>query len=202
MDGSQTVPFITDQSHLQLLDKQRYVVVRPTGEIVSFYKGLQKRFLSLLSSSASPFSYPNYPHMMIRGFPEGTDLQTLRQMVYGWTKTISRLKIKLKSLSYFPDPYKVVLFEIEKNEVLVDAYNKLALATAALPHFDPQRSADEWTFHISIVYGKELQAAEWENVIEKIDDHKIPSLECTVDAVELVSYDDAKERDEEFRFGQ
>jgi 2'-5' RNA ligase len=202
MDESFKVPFMTDQGHLQSLDKQRYIVVRPIGEIVSFYKSLQKELLSLFSPSASALSHPNYPHMMIRGFPEGTDLQTLRQIVDGWTKTISPLPIKLKNLSYFPDPYRVVLFEIEKNGALIDAYNGLAAAAVLLPQFEPRRSADEWTFHMSILYGKELPAAEWEKVIENINTYTIPSLDCVVDTIELVSYENATERYEVFHLGQ
>jgi 2'-5' RNA ligase superfamily len=202
MNESFQVPFMTDQGHLQSLDKQRYVVVRPIGEIVSFYKSLQKQLLSLFSSSAFPLSYPNHPHMMIRGFPEGTDLQSLRQIVDEWAKSISPPKIKLRTLSYFPDPYKVVLLEIEKNRALIDAYNKLAAMTAVLPQFEPQRSADEWTFHMSILYGKELPAAEWEKVIENLGAYNVPSLGCVVDTIELVSYDDAKEKDEVFHLGQ
>jgi hypothetical protein len=119
MNESFKAPFMPDQGHLQSLDKQRYIVVRPIGEIVSFYKSLQKNLLSLFSPAASALSYPNYPHMMIRGFPEGTHLQSLRQIVDGWTKATSPRQIKLKKVTYFPDPYKVVLFEIEKNGALI-----------------------------------------------------------------------------------
>src|SRR5262245_9166629 len=129
-----------DRRHIQLLKRQRYVVVRPTGEVVSFYKQLQKELLSLLSSSISVVSYPGYPHVTIRGFPEGTDLDSLRRIIGEWVETVSPLDIRIGGLSYFPDPYKVVFVEIAKNEALVDAFNRLSLATAELPQFEPQRS--------------------------------------------------------------
>ena len=193
--------FITNPSHLQSLESQRFVVARIGGESESLYKSLQEEFLRLLTASRSIVSYPNVPHVTIRGFPEGTDLQTLRQIVREWARATSPLQIKLNQLSHFPSPYKIVILEVEKNAALVHAYDRLADATASLPRFEPRRTSDEWTFHVSILYGKDIGSAEWQNLVERLKDYRVPPLESIVSTIELVSFDGGQETDEEFRLG-
>jgi 2'-5' RNA ligase len=112
-------PFIDDREHIARLEGQRYVVLRPTGIIPDVYAQVQAVVKEKLAGL--PVSYPAQPHITLAGFPKGTHLESVRQVVAEWTPTISALQVEIERVSFFPAPFQIVIVQVRKTAALFTA---------------------------------------------------------------------------------
>ena len=190
--------FMTDPEHLKGLEGRRFIVLRPTGEVSKVYKETQARFKELFTNKE--VTYPNTEHVMLRGYPSGTELKDVTEAAE--TLMGKRgFKVEILKLATFPSPFKIIVFEVVKTPELIVAYEDLSNETRAkkLPHFEPERSSDEWIFHMSVAYCEKLNDGEWEKVEKEVAEIDTPKASCFVDALEVVSYDDQGEHVREIK---
>src|SRR6185503_146036 len=95
----------------------------PTGIVAEIYAQIQGTVKERLAGL--PVSYPAHPHVTLAGFPKGTDLESVRELVAQWTPTIAHLKVELERASVFPAPFQIVIAQVRKTVALFDALASL-----------------------------------------------------------------------------
>lgn len=102
----------------------------------------------------------------------------------------------------FPAPWQIVIARLARTASIVSAYATLtnALADTDLRRLD-ERSIDDWTFHMSVVYGKALDGDAWSalerSVTREYDEHPTE----VVSEAELVWYSGGVEHHEVMPLG-
>ncbi|WP_336645917.1 2'-5' RNA ligase family protein [Microbacterium sp. USHLN186] len=190
-------PFMNTREQLDSLDGQQYLVLRPTSDVADCYVEEQTRALELRE-----LPHPHTGHVTLRGFYEPTRRDDLAALVRAWASTQQPIEIIADAVDVFPEPWQIVILRLARTRALVTAYTSL---TEILDATDFRRlgelSVDEWTFHMSVVYGKTLAREDWQAIEAARVREFQHSVSEVVSDVELVSYVGGKEHREIIRLG-
>jgi hypothetical protein len=183
---------IDDPDHIALLEGQRYVVLRPTGVVPDVYNQIRTAVKGKLAGL--PVSYPAQPHVMLTGFPKGTPLEAVRELVSQWAPTIPRLRIEVEGVSFFPIPFQIVIVRVRTTADLFHALSSLRDLSKGHGLGDlPTTAPADWIFHMSVAYCSTLSASAWADVTHFIETLHTPPAQCIVGEVEVVAFDDGQE---------
>lgn len=180
--------------HAALLQGHHYVVLSFPDQIADEYKRVQSDLFSKLAQGAA--SAPLEPHVLIRGYPSGGP-SLVEEVFRRWAASTPALAITVDGLDVFPAPYKTVIFSVSKTPQLIDAFLRLETLSdeSALPRWpeDEPQSIDEWRFHMSVLYGNELDDDIWADLASQVRAFRLPALGWQVHQAHLVTYDDGRE---------
>jgi hypothetical protein len=189
-------PFMTGDDRLRRLEGQQYLVLRPTGAVAALYREVQA---SALDRGVLP--HPHTEHVTLRGFYEPERLDDVRQIARAWAAGRGPIELRAEAVDLFPAPWQIVILRLARTADLVAAYADL---TAALGRTDLRRldelAVDDWTFHLSVVYGKELSPQDWE-AFARTQTREVAATETVYEA-ELVWYLDGVEHAEVLPLGR
>jgi hypothetical protein len=121
-----------------------------------------------------------------------------------WSSELSPLSIKAERLSHFGPPHQVVILRVKKTEALSRAYCRVAeLSNQADLPILPQggRPIEEWVFHVSLAYCKDLPESDWARVVELVDHLSVSPARYVAEDAELVCFDDDGEHQAIYRLG-
>ncbi|GGD87137.1 2'-5' RNA ligase family protein [Microbacterium murale] len=152
-------PFMNDPRQLASLEGQQYLVLRPSGAVAADYRAVQDAVLPTLPAGTK---HPHTEHVTLRGFYEPDRLEDVRTVVRTWAAAQHPIEITTEAIDTFPAPWQIVIARLVRTASLVSAYATLTdtLAITDFRRLD-ERSLDDWTFHMSVVYGKALDADAW-----------------------------------------
>jgi 2'-5' RNA ligase len=185
-------PFIDDPGHIALVEGERYVVLRPTASIPDIYDRVRALFKEKLAGL--PVSYPAEPHVTLAGLAKGTPLESVRELVSEWARTIPRLQLEVEGVSSFPSPSQIVIVQVRRTDELFHALSSLRAAARQRGLGDLAVIAPtDWIFHMSVAYCSALKASEWTEVMSFAETVKVPPAYCTVSEVEIVAFDERQE---------
>ncbi len=192
---SDHLPFIDDPAHVALLEGQRYLVLRPYGEVSSAHAAVQSLVRARLPGL--PVSYPARAHVTLQGFPNSTSLEHVQTFAASWAAGVPPLRIEVERLSVFPAPFKTVIIQVRKTPHLFRALS--SARELAKRRGLPERpagsvpSVDEWIFHMSVAYCSQLSDDDWSRVPSFIETLGVPSVACVVPYAELAAFDHGRE---------
>lgn len=182
---------------LSSLDGQQYLVLRPRLAVADLYAAEQRAALE-----AAELPHPHTGHVALRGFYEPTRQEQLASLVRAWAAAQQPIEIIAEAVDAFPAPWQILILRLARTPSLVAAY---ATLTEMLAASDFRRlgelDLDDWTFHMSVVYGKTLTGDAWNDIESaRTRDLVEPPHEIVLDA-ELVSYSHGEEHAEIIRLG-
>lgn len=144
---------------LASLEGQQYLVLRPTVGVASLYRDVQD---AALARFGVDIPHPHTEHVTLRGFREPGRREELRGLIHGWAAGQEPVEVRAEAVDAFPSPWQILIVRLARAASLVSAYTRL---TAALEPTDFRRldelAVDDWTFHLSVVYGRALPPADW-----------------------------------------
>ena len=193
---------MTDPAHLTALAGQKYVVMRVGGEVDRLFQETRRLLLERLAGL--PVGHPNAGHVTLRGFPCGTDYDRLSQVLDDWSTETPPLAIETERLAYFGPPHQIIMLRVRRTEALVRAYARLAKLAdeAGLPAIAGiARPVEDWVFHISLVYCRNVPEADWARVVALVDGLTVRSARKVAEDAELVCFDDEGEHQTVYRLG-
>ncbi|PCE16489.1 hypothetical protein AUC47_01200 [Microbacterium sp. SZ1] len=190
-------PFMNAPDQLASLDGQQYLVLRPSGPVAELYEREQDAALQ-----HADVRHPHTGHVTLRGFYEPQRREELAALVREWAAAQPPVDVTVEAVDVFPAPWQIVILRLARTATVVSAYASL---TRALDATDFRRlgelSLEDWTFHLSVLYGKTLSAHEW-NALEAASVLELADGPTeTIDEIELVSYDSGAEYAEVIRLG-
>ncbi len=182
---------------LASLDGQQYLVLRPTGAVAALYEREQDAALQ-----RADVRHPHTGHVTLRGFYEPERRDELTALVREWAAVQSPIEVTVEAVDVFPMPWQILILRLVRSESLVSAYASLTGALEATDFYRlGELSLEDWTFHLSVLYGKTLSPEAWDALatasVRELSDH--PSE--IIDEIELVSYDGGVEHAEVIRLG-
>lgn len=179
-------PIMTDPKQLRSLEGQQYLVLRPAAEVADDYAVVQDALLKTLSDAVT---HPHAAHVTLRGFSEPERLAELRAVVLEWAAAQHPITITAEAIDTFPAPWQIVLVRLARTPSLVAAYASLTRALAGTDFIRlDELSLEDWTFHLSVVYGRKLEPDAWADVERTVRrEYSIRPTEILAEA-ELVSY--------------
>lgn len=131
---------------------------------------------------------------MLTGFPAGTSLQAVDELVSGWAPTIFQLRLQVERVSAFPTPFQIVIVQVRKIVELFHALSSLRELAKARGLGDwPAIAAADWIFHMSVAYCSTLGPAAWAASTKFIETLDVPPAQCIVGEVEVAAFDDGQE---------
>ena len=152
-------PFMSTPEQLASLEGQQYLVLRPTGAVEAAYEQAQA---AALAAAGVPLRHPHTGHVTLRGFFEPERRIEVQRLIREWGARQQPIEVVADAVDAFPAPWQIVIVRLARTASLVSAYADL---TAALRSTDLRRldelSVDDWTFHLSVVYGRTLDAESW-----------------------------------------
>ncbi|MFF7291095.1 2'-5' RNA ligase family protein [Microbacterium sp. NPDC008134] len=183
---------------LESLEGQQYLVLRPTGELADRFRAEQNDALVL-----SRLPHPYTGHVTLRGFYEPTRRADLTALVRTWAMEQDPIEMTGEAIDSFPDPWQILILRLARTDSLVSAYATLTERLDATDfHRLGELPLDEWTFHMSVVYGKALSGADWTAIESaRVSEFAHPVCE-TATQLELVSYSNGAERREVIPLGR
>ncbi|MEJ1088168.1 2'-5' RNA ligase family protein [Microbacterium sp. Mu-80] len=188
--------FMTDAGQLRDLEGQQYVVLRPAGAVMREFDRVQDAARHRLGDSVR---YPGAAHVTLRGLYEPERVEQVRNLVRRWAAQQHPIEIVFEAVDAFPAPWQIIIARLARTPSLTHAYASL---TEALERTDLRRigelSLDEWVFHLSAVYAKTLDPADWARVASDLAREYAEPTTDTISEVEFVTYFDATERREVF----
>ncbi|KQV00471.1 hypothetical protein ASC55_14970 [Microbacterium sp. Root322] len=144
---------------LASLEGQQYLVLRPTAAVGTVYRDVQDAAVSRLGV---PARRPHTGHVTLRGFYEPERREALTELIRSWAARQAPIEVIAEAVDEFPMPWQILIVRLARSPSLVSAYSSL---TAALDATDFRRIGElpleDWTFHLSVLYGKTLDGAEW-----------------------------------------
>lgn len=125
-----------------------------------------------------------------------------RKTIREWAAHQHPIELAVDAIDVFPAPWQIVIARLARTDALVAAYASLtdALAETGFRRLD-ERPLEEWTFHLSMLYGKTLDAAEWAPFAASAVRELPDGPACTVAEAELVSYEAGIEHAEVITLG-
>ncbi|MDF2507758.1 MAG: hypothetical protein K0Q52_1617 [Microbacterium sp.] len=157
-------PFMDTPEQLASLEGQQYLVLRPTAGVGRLYREVQD---AALARVGIPARRPHTGHVTLRGFYEPERRQELAEVIRAWAEKQPPIEVSAEAVDEFPAPWQILILRLARTTSLVSAYSTL---TAALDATDFRRLGElplvDWTFHLSVLYGKTLDAAEWSRFAE------------------------------------
>lgn len=192
-------PFMETPEHLTSLDGQQYLVLRPTGEVAAAYREVQD---AAFASLEVPVRHPHTGHVTLRGFSEPARRGELGVLIHEWAAKQRPIEVIAEAVDEFPAPWQILIVRLARTTSLVSAYARL---TDALEHTDICRLGElplkDWTFHMSVLYGKTLDAAEWSQFAQAPPRTFESAPTETITEAELVWYQDGIEHAEILSLG-
>ncbi|MDT0156284.1 2'-5' RNA ligase family protein [Microbacterium sp. ARD32] len=186
-----TRDFMTDPKQLRDLEGQQYIVLRPIGAVMREFDRVQDAARQRLGNSVR---YPGAAHVTLRGLYEPERIDVVRSVVKKWAAALHPIDVATEAVDSFPAPWQIIIARLRRTPSLLRAYASL---TEALDATDLHRIGElplqEWTFHLSTVYAKTLDAQAWAQLASDTH-HEYPTPPTeTIAEVELVTYFDATE---------
>ncbi|WP_091230202.1 2'-5' RNA ligase family protein [Microbacterium sp. 3J1] len=191
-------PFMKNPGQLESLEGQQYLVLRPTSGVADRYVREQNDALAV-----ARLPHPYTGHVTLRGFYEPARREELAALIRSWASEQQPIEIMGEAIDAFPEPWQILILRLARTRSLVSAY---ATLTELLDATDFRRLGelplDDWTFHMSIVYGKTLSGEAWAAIeSERVQKFEHPIQETVFEA-ELVSYSDGTEHSEIILLGR
>ncbi len=180
-------PFMDTPDQLASLEGQQYLVLRPTGAVAAEYRAIQEAALGRLDT---PLRHPHTEHVTLRGFFEPERQEELRAVIRAWAAEQGPLELTADAVDVFPAPWQIVILRLARTPALVHAYASL---TEVLQPTDFRRldelSVEDWTFHLSVLYGKTLDPETWQQLAATEVRPLLPAPTEVVTEVEFVWYE-------------
>ena len=184
--------FMDDPDHISALEGERFVVMRPAPALRKCHRQAQDALRQRLAGL--PTSFPACAHVTLAGFPAGTPLDAVQDLVAGWARGVPALRLSVERAASFPAPFQIAVLEVRKTEALFAAL--LGIRQQA-----EQRGlrlvesipAEEWTFHMSLAYCPNLSADEWAGVAQFMEAMRVPKVSEMQRTVEIVAFDEGRE---------
>ena len=152
--------FMTGSSVLASLEGQQYVVLRPRGDVATFYDAERAAFRSALPAAVTS---PNTGHVTLRGFEEPARTAELKDFLARWAGRQEPIEVEVTDVDGFAPPFQILIARLARSSSLVGAYASL---TAALDGTDFRRVGElpleDWVFHLSLIYASALTEDEWD----------------------------------------
>lgn len=184
---------------LASLDGQQYLVLRPTGAVAAAYRAIQEAALARLDT---PLRHPHTEHVTLRGFFEPERREDLRAVIRACAAEQGPLELTADAVDVFPAPWQVLILRLARTPALVRAYASL---TEALRPTDFRRldelSVEEWTFHLSVLYGRTLDPETWQHLAATEARPLTPAPTEVVTEAEFVWYEGGVEHAEVIPLG-
>lgn len=179
-------PFMTRPDQLASLEGQQYLVLRPGGAVSEEYRSMQGPLVAALPPTVT---HPHTEHATLRGFFEPERHDAVAAVIREWAAQQHPIEIVAEAVDTFPAPWQIVIMRLARTPSLVHAYASLTelLAATDLRRLD-ERPLEEWTFHLSVVYGKTLPADVWADLDGTVRRTLTPPLRTTVTEAELITY--------------
>lgn len=174
-------------------------MLRPTEAVAAEYQSLQRDTLAALDTSVT---FPHTGHVTLRGFAESERREELVAAMRTWAARQHPITVTADAVDTFPAPWQIVILRLARTGSLVSAY---AALTDLLVETDFRRlgelDLEDWTFHLSVVYGKTLDANAWDE-LDRAARRPLPAppTEIITEA-ELVWYQDGIEHAEVIPLG-
>ena len=185
-------PFIDAPEHIRAVDRERFVVLRPSLPIREVHRHLQANLRERVPDL--PVSYPAQAHVTLAGFGAGTPLHAVQDVVESWSRRTPALRITGEGLACFPTPSQIVIIRVLKTPDLLTALSRLREAAGqAQLKIDTTISLRNWVFHMSVAYCEKLSGPSWNDLMRFAEELKVPHASCLVDDVEVVAFDDDRE---------
>ncbi|WP_282848916.1 2'-5' RNA ligase family protein [Microbacterium oxydans] len=192
-------PFMDTPDQLESLEGQQYLVLRPTAEVAETYRDVQDTALARLGTS---IRRPHTGHVTLRGFYEPERREELATLVGSWAAQQTPIEISAEAVDEFPAPWQILIARLARTASLVSAYSSL---TTALDATDFRRLGElpleEWTFHLSVLYGKTLDPEVWSRFAQAESRALEPVPAETITEADLVWYEDGTEHAEVLSLG-
>ncbi|MCS3843693.1 2'-5' RNA ligase family protein [Microbacterium sp. AK031] len=116
----------------------------------------------MLRSLPASITHPHTEHVTLRGFNEPDRLDEVHAAVRTWAAAQHPIEITTEAIDTFPAPWQMVIARLARTASVVSAYATLTDALASTDFHRPdERALDDWTFHMSVVYAKTLDADAW-----------------------------------------
>jgi len=184
--------FMDDPDHISALEGERFVVMRPAPALRKCHRQAQDALRQRLAGL--PTSFPACAHVTLAGFPAGTPLEAVQDLVAGWVRGVAPLRISVERAASFPAPFQIAILQVRKTPALFAALQGLRREArqrglkgfAGIP-------AEEWTFHMSLAYCPNLSADEWASVVQFMETMRVPKVSAMQRTVEIVAFDEGKE---------
>ena len=187
-------PFMDTPDQLASLEGQQYLVLRPTAAVGTVYRDVQDAAVSRLGV---PARRPHTGHVTLRGFYEPERREALTELIRSWAARQAPIEVIAEAVDEFPMPWQILIVRLARSPSLVSAYSSL---TAALDATDFSRIGElpleDWTFHLSVLYGKTLDGAEWSRFAKAEVRPLSPAPTEVIAEAELVWYEDGIEHAE------
>lgn len=187
-------PFMDTPEQLASLEGQQYVVLRPTGAVARIYREVQDTALARLGA---PIRRPHTGHVTLRGFYEPERREELAALIRTWAAQQAPIEVSAEAVDEFPAPWQILIVRLARSASPVSAYSSLS---TALDGTDFRRLGElpleDWTFHLSVLYGKTLDPVEWTRFAETESLTLEPTPAETITEAELVWYEDGIEHAE------
>ena len=185
--------FVDDPEHITALEGERFVVMRPELALRKCHGQAQDTLRQRLAGL--PASFPACAHVTLAGFPAGTPLEAVQDLVAGWVCGVHPLRISVERAASFPAPFQIAVLQVRKTEALFAALLEIRQLAeqrglkgfAGIP-------AEEWTFHMSLAYCPNLSADEWASVVQFMEAMRVPKVSAMQRTVEIVAFDGGSER--------
>jgi hypothetical protein len=176
---------------LASLEGQQYLVLRPTAAVATAYRDAQDAALARLGT---PMRRPHSGHVTLRGFFEPKRRDELAELIRAWAAQQSPIEVVAEAVDEFPAPWQILIVRLARSASLVSAYASL---TRVLDATDFRRlgelSLEDWTFHLSVLYGKTLASEDWSRFVYDQLRTLDPAPVEVITEAELVWYEDGIE---------
>lgn len=157
--------FMTDPALLDSLEGQQYLVLRPHGQIESFWDATSD---DLRQSIPQAVSHPNTGHVTLRGFFEPDRVEELKDALAAWAHSQPPIELTVDAVDGFPSPFQIVIARLSRTPSLVAAYASLtSLLDSTAFHRIGELPLDEWVFHLSLIYAGSLEGSSWTALHER-----------------------------------
>lgn len=187
---------MSTSEQLASLEGQQYLVLRPTATIADRYRAEQRTALA-----RADVPHPHTGHVTLRAFHEPERREELAELLRRWASSQPPIEIVAEAVDAFPAPWQIIILRLSRTPSLVSAYSRL---TDVLGRTDFNRLGElpvqDWTFHLSVLYGKTLTPAAWTS-LSHMSRRSIGARPSeTIGEAELVWYEGGEEHSEVIRF--
>ncbi|MGW8481928.1 2'-5' RNA ligase family protein [Microbacterium sp. NPDC055903] len=193
-------PIMDTPQQLASLEGQQYLVLRPTGAVAETFRTVQDA--AIAAAGQQPITWPHTEHVTLRGFFEPHRREEVAAVIRAWAAERHPIEIVADAVDSFPSPWQIILVRLARTATLTRAYADLtrALGDTDLRRLD-ERPLEEWTFHLSAVYAKLLDAARWAE-LERASVRELAERPSeTIAEAEFVWYEGGVEHAEIVPFG-
>jgi hypothetical protein len=146
--------------------------------------------------------HPYTGHVTLRGFYEPRRREELGELVRTWAAACEPIELVGEAVDAFPEPWQILILRLARTPSLVSAYASLTeLLDTTDVHRLGELPLDDWTFHLSLVYGRTLSPEVWAPIAAARTGEFAQPVQETLTEVELVSYADGEEHSEVIPLG-